>query len=129
MTGDVTGEAAGLPIGLAVWTGAGVATVFGLTGALLVAVPEQAPNTATLAAKTIANINDLLIIFSLLLFKFTDETPSAAQTSTAGLMCCVFPQTVRANYARRLPLHTNAARDRTHETRKLAKYFSSSSER
>jgi hypothetical protein len=64
LTGDVTGEAVGLPIGLAVWTGAGVATVFGLTGGTLLAAPEQAPNMATLAAKTIAKINDLLIVIS-----------------------------------------------------------------
>ena len=63
-TGDAIGDATGLAIGLAGATGAGVATgLFG--GVVFVAVPLQAPKTATEAAKTVDNINDLLIVFLL----------------------------------------------------------------
>ena len=66
--GDATGEATGLLIGLAGATGAGVGV--GLFGAGVFAVELQAPITATLAAKTVDNINDLLIVF--LLMKWTN---------------------------------------------------------
>jgi hypothetical protein len=59
--GDAAGEAAGDARGLAVETGAGVAT--GLFGASVFG--SQAPNTATLAAKTVDKIIDLLIVFLL----------------------------------------------------------------
>ena len=63
--GETTGEAVGEANGLAVWTGTGVATPFGLVPVPLFAAPEQAPNIATLAAKTVDIINDLLIVVSL----------------------------------------------------------------
>ena len=60
-TGDAAGDVAGDAKGLAVETGAGVATgLFSGTVVLL-----QAPNTATLAAKTVDKIIDLLIVFLL----------------------------------------------------------------
>ena len=62
LAGDATGDATGLLIGLAGVTGAGVGA--GLFGT--VAVELQAPITATLAAKTVDNINVLLIVFLLL---------------------------------------------------------------
>lgn len=60
LTGEATGEAAGDAIGLADDTGTGVAT--GLLGAS--GLVSQAPTTAA-AAKTVDNINDLLIDFLL----------------------------------------------------------------
>ena len=58
LAGEATGEAAGL----AVTAGTGVAA--GFSGTLTFG--SQAPNTATLAAKTVDNINDLLIVFLLI---------------------------------------------------------------
>jgi len=63
--GEADGDATGLEIGLAGATGAGVATTFGLVTEPLFAAPEQAPNTATLAAKTVDKTIDLLIVFLL----------------------------------------------------------------
>ncbi len=60
-TGEAAGEAAGEAKGLAVETGAGVAT--GLFSGVFVLL--HAPNTATLAAKTVDMIIDLLIVFLL----------------------------------------------------------------
>jgi hypothetical protein len=60
--GGAAGEALGDATGLAVAAGLGVATGGLFSGALVFG--SQAPNTATLAAKTVANINDLLIVFS-----------------------------------------------------------------
>lgn len=59
--GSTDGLTTGEATGLAVTTGTGVAT--GLFGNVLV-FGSQAPNTAVLTAKTDANINDLLIVFS-----------------------------------------------------------------
>ena len=58
--GEATGDATGDASGLAVATGAGVTV--GLFGTLVFG--SQAPNTATLAAKIVDNISDLLIVFS-----------------------------------------------------------------
>jgi hypothetical protein len=64
LTGDVTGLAgfiglAGLT-GLAGTTGAGVTAGF---SGMFVLVSVQAPSMATVAAKTVDSINDLLIVF------------------------------------------------------------------
>ena len=106
--GEPVGEALGLVTGLADGATVGLATG-GLFGAVLV-FGSQAPNTATLAAKTVDKINDLLIVF--LLSNRNTRTTSAAQTPTAGLMRCVFLQTC-GHFARRLPLYINAAITRT----------------
>ena len=74
--GDVTGLAAGATVGVAVG---------GLFGGVLV-FGSQAPSTATLAAKTVDKINDLLIVILLSNRNTRTKGPSAAQTSTAGLM-------------------------------------------
>ncbi len=82
LTGEALGSTDGLTTGeatgLAVTTGTGVAT--GLFGNVL-AFGSQAPNTAVLTAKTDANINDLLIVFS---SKFCERrlTPPASKTSS-----------------------------------------------
>lgn len=62
LVGDVTGEPVGLVTGIAVDVGAGVAG--GLLGSFVLG--SQAPNTAVETAKTDANMNDLLIVFSYL---------------------------------------------------------------
>ena len=72
--GDVTGLAAGATVGVAV----GVFTGSGLL--------SQALNAATLAARKVDIINDLLIVFLLDKLEYADKRPSAAQTSTAGLI-------------------------------------------
>ena len=56
LTGDAAGDATGEATGVAVATGAGL---FGTLG-----LGSQAPNTAVETAKTFANINDLLIVFT-----------------------------------------------------------------
>ncbi|MEO6485032.1 MAG: hypothetical protein ABIO54_05955 [Pyrinomonadaceae bacterium] len=66
-----TGEATGKAVGLAVATGTGVAT--GLFGTSVFG--SQAPNTATLAARTVDNINDLLIVFLLLICDADENRP------------------------------------------------------
>src|SRR5258706_11692877 len=53
----------GEAVGLAVTTGVGVVTLLGVT--LVLTFGSQAPNTATLAARIVDNINDLLIVFLL----------------------------------------------------------------
>ena len=60
--GEVTGEADGLATGVAVAVADGVAGGLGESGFC----GSQAPNTAVETAKTDVNINDLLIVFSLL---------------------------------------------------------------
>lgn len=62
--GEPVGEGVGLVDGLADAGTVGLATTTGLFGAVLV-FGSQAPNTATLAAKTVDKINDLLIVFLL----------------------------------------------------------------
>jgi hypothetical protein len=58
LTGDDVGEGLGEETGLATVTGVGVAAgLLGTSG-----FGSQAPRTATLAAKTVDNINDLLIV-------------------------------------------------------------------
>ena len=60
-TGETVGDATGEASGLAVVAGVGVAAgLFGTTG-----FGSQAPNTAVETAKTVDNINDLLILFLL----------------------------------------------------------------
>lgn len=72
--GEPDGEATGETAGLAVATGAGVgAGLFGTSG-----FASQAPNTAVETAKTVANINDLLIVF-LLNDLHADPRPSAGR--------------------------------------------------
>ena len=61
-TGEPLGEALGLGATLAAAEGDGLATV-GLFGGVSV-FGSHALITATLAAKTVDNINDLLIVFS-----------------------------------------------------------------
>jgi hypothetical protein len=78
--GVEAGEAAGEPLGLATGefkgdAAGGVVTVLGFVTTALFEVPEQAPNTATLAAKTVDKINDLLIVFSSLLLEHADVCP------------------------------------------------------
>ena len=73
-TGDPVGEATGEATGLAVVTGVGEATVgFGGSG-----FGSQAPSMAALAANTVDNINDLLIVF--LLFMETCGRSRSADT-------------------------------------------------
>ena len=62
-TGEPLGDALGLGATLDDAEGDGLATV-GLFGAVLV-FGSHAPRTATLAAKTVDNINDLLIVLLL----------------------------------------------------------------
>ena len=66
-----TGEATGEAVGLAVATGTGVAT--GLFGTSVFG--SQAPNTVTLAARTVDNINDLLIVFLPLICDADENCP------------------------------------------------------
>ena len=66
LVGETAGVADGLWVvtGVVAAVGAGVAVAGGLVGGVLGAGVEQAPITATLAAKTVDNIIDLLIVNS-----------------------------------------------------------------
>jgi hypothetical protein len=64
LTGD--GDGVGLAAGLAAGDGDGDAATGGLVIVLFAGVPEQAPRTATLAAKTVDIMINLLIVFLLL---------------------------------------------------------------
>ena len=92
LAGDPVGDGTGDGSGLATVTGVGVAAgLFGTSG-----FGSQAPRTATLAAKTVDKINDLLMI-NLLKWPsvghwFLTDEPSAGVTNAAGMMPNVFPQ-------------------------------------
>lgn len=113
-TGEPVGDAVGDGDGLAVTTGVGVATGgFGGSG-----FGSHAPSTATLAAKTVESIIDLLIVILLILFRH-GLMAVRWQTSAAGMMGCVFLQKAGV-YSRQLPHKINAALDRTRVPEKLA---------
>ena len=92
-TGDAPGfgEPVGLALGLVAGLGDGATVGLG-TGGLAGSGfgGSQAVVAAIVAARIVDIMNDLLIVFLLNNRKHTDETPSAAQTSTAGLMRGVF---------------------------------------
>lgn len=78
--GETVGDATGETSGLAVTAGVGVAAgLFGTTG-----FGSQAPSTAVETAKTVDNINDLLIGF-LLNDIHANPKPVRWQTSAAGM--------------------------------------------
>ena len=80
LIGETVGDATGEASGLAVAAGVGVvAGLFGTTG-----FGSQAPNTAVETAKTVDNINDLLIVF-LLTDIHANPKPVRWQTSAAGM--------------------------------------------
>jgi len=94
--GEPVGEGVGLVDGLADGATVGLATG-GLFGAVF-AGGSQALNMATLAARIVDNINDLLIVF---LLKIETRGRNAVRSTdiTAGLMRCVFLRTASKTLA------------------------------
>ena len=111
--GEPVGEGVGLVDGLADGATVGLATG-GLFGAVF-AGGSQALNMATLAARIVDNINDLLIVF---LLKIETRGRNAVRSTdiTAGLDAMRLSANREQN-ARDTPLHTNAALDRTRPRR------------